>query len=213
MRIGFFIAGLFLMPTLAIAQERHSMMPMEATEYTPAQFMYAVGPDVGVTLMNQPATHSDTVWFSEPPPGAALDQAAPALVSEAQPAAASDAPASPGALLNQRPVAEAQTHDAQRTVYFGFDSDIPINPEVARTTPFENSSTIQLTGRTDAIGSDAYNRELSYRRNASVASIFVDRGARRDQIKMRALGERSPVADNRTEQGRAHNRQVSIEVD
>lgn len=71
---------------------------------------------------------------------------------------------------------------------------------------------IKVVGHTDSIGSEQSNLSLSYARANSVAAYLASRGVNRQLINTQGLGERSPVANNRTEQGRAQNRRVTITV-
>jgi len=73
-------------------------------------------------------------------------------------------------------------------------------------------SSVMVTGHTDSQGSDAYNQRLSERRAKSVADYLVGEGVPAGVIHMSGMGESQPVADNSTEDGRARNRRVEIEV-
>ena len=69
-----------------------------------------------------------------------------------------------------------------------------------------------VAGHTDSTGgSQSYNYELSKRRAESIAAYLVAEGKLNPtQVVAVGYGERSPVADNRTEAGRAKNRRVEI---
>lgn len=75
-----------------------------------------------------------------------------------------------------------------------------------------NVDAIIAVGHTDSIGSDAYNLKLSMRRAEAVKAYLVSRGIAPDRVPIDGKGERQPVADNRTRDGRAKNRRVEIEV-
>jgi OmpA-OmpF porin, OOP family len=68
-----------------------------------------------------------------------------------------------------------------------------------------------VAGHSDSTGSASYNYELSRRRAEGIAAYLVTEG-KIDPARVIAVGygERSPVADNRTEAGRAKNRRVEI---
>src|SRR5262245_52542315 len=51
---------------------------------------------------------------------------------------------------------------------------------------------IAIEGHADAVGSDAYNMELSRRRADAVAIELVARGVRRDRLTTEAFGKRRP---------------------
>lgn len=71
---------------------------------------------------------------------------------------------------------------------------------------------VLVTGHTDWVGSDAYNDRLSLRRADAVAGFLVLNGVPRSLITTAGRGEREPVADNRTDEGRALNRRVELRV-
>jgi len=69
---------------------------------------------------------------------------------------------------------------------------------------------VQVTGHTDSQGSDAVNNPLSVDRAASVRDYLVTQGVSATRISIDGKGERQPVADNTTADGRAKNRRVEI---
>lgn len=71
---------------------------------------------------------------------------------------------------------------------------------------------IRITGHTDNQGLDAYNQSLSEARAASVAQFLRERRIGGDRMETRGMGERQPVADNATIDGRRLNRRVEIEL-
>jgi OOP family OmpA-OmpF porin len=71
---------------------------------------------------------------------------------------------------------------------------------------------IIAVGHTDSVGSDAYNDALSVRRSEAVKAYLVDKGVEKNRVYTEGKGEKQPVADNKTADGRAKNRRVEIEV-
>ena len=69
-----------------------------------------------------------------------------------------------------------------------------------------------VAGHTDSVGSEAYNQRLSLARADSVMAYLVSKGMDRQRIRTEGRGESQPVADNSTEEGRAKNRRVEIQV-
>ncbi len=67
-------------------------------------------------------------------------------------------------------------------------------------------------GHTDAVGSDASNQRLSVRRSEAVKAYLVSKGIEKNRVYTEGKGEKQPVADNKTTEGRAKNRRVEIEV-
>jgi outer membrane protein OmpA-like peptidoglycan-associated protein len=74
------------------------------------------------------------------------------------------------------------------------------------------NSLIDVMGHTDSTGSDAYNEDLSKRRADAVAGYLTMRGVSRARIETIGYGERYPIADNATAEGRARNRRVEIRI-
>jgi OmpA-OmpF porin, OOP family len=62
------------------------------------------------------------------------------------------------------------------------------------------------------VGSDSYNQRLSIRRSEAVKSYLVGKGVEKNRVYTEGKGEKQPVADNKTSEGRAKNRRVEIEV-
>ncbi|HSV60460.1 MAG TPA: OmpA family protein, partial [Variovorax sp.] len=75
-----------------------------------------------------------------------------------------------------------------------------------------NLEVIIAVGHTDSVGADAYNQKLSVRRAEAVKAYLVSKGIERNRVYTEGKGEKQPVADNRTKEGRAKNRRVEIEV-
>lgn len=75
-----------------------------------------------------------------------------------------------------------------------------------------NLEVIIAVGHTDAVGSDSYNQKLSVRRSESVKAYLVSKGIEKNRVYTEGKGEKQPVADNKTAEGRAKNRRVEIEV-
>ena len=75
-----------------------------------------------------------------------------------------------------------------------------------------NLEVIIAVGHTDSIGTDAYNQKLSVRRAESVKAYLVSKGIEKNRVYTEGKGEKQPVADNKTKEGRAKNRRVEIEV-
>jgi outer membrane protein OmpA-like peptidoglycan-associated protein len=74
------------------------------------------------------------------------------------------------------------------------------------------SSPVVVEGHTDYIGSDQYNQKLSERRANAVRRYLVERGIAPSRIRVVGYGEKRPIADNKTKEGRAINRRAEFEV-
>ena len=75
-----------------------------------------------------------------------------------------------------------------------------------------NLEVIIAVGHTDAVGGDSYNQKLSIRRSEAVKAYLVTKGIEKNRVYTEGKGEKQPVADNKTAEGRAKNRRVEIEV-
>ncbi len=71
---------------------------------------------------------------------------------------------------------------------------------------------IVAVGHTDWTGPDEYNQKLSERRAEAVKAYLVSKGVDPQKVYTEGKGEKQPVADNKTREGRAKNRRVEIEV-
>ncbi len=69
---------------------------------------------------------------------------------------------------------------------------------------------ISIEGHTDNIGDAAANKKLSNDRARSVMLALVGKGVDKTRLTSVGWGQENPVADNRTEEGRAKNRRVEI---
>src|SRR2546423_9078598 len=115
-----------------------------------------------------------------------------------------------------KPVAEKVTFAAD--VLFDFDKAV-VKPDgksklddLSSKVRGVNLEVVIAIGHADSIGSDAYNQKLSVRRAESVKAYLVSKGIEPNRVYTEGKGEKQPVADNKTTEGRAKNRRVEIEV-
>ena len=71
---------------------------------------------------------------------------------------------------------------------------------------------VEISGHTDSIGSDQYNLGLSQRRADAVVEYLVKKGIDTASFISKGYGEKNPIADNETEEGRSLNRRVEMKV-
>ena len=69
---------------------------------------------------------------------------------------------------------------------------------------------VEVGGHTDSQGSAAYNNRLSQARAEAVRAALIERGAAAGLLEARGYGPSQPIADNRTEAGRALNRRIAF---
>lgn len=137
----------------------------------------------------------------------------------APPKPVAQAPILPPALATNPPATVPQVIKVtlQTDALFDFDKSI-IKPEGrARLNEFVQQlqtvkyDLIMVVGHTDSIGSEAYNMRLGQRRAEAVKAYLISKGIN-TKIHASSRGEREPIADNRTIDGRAKNRRVVVEV-
>lgn len=69
---------------------------------------------------------------------------------------------------------------------------------------------IEVRGFTDNVGKAPYNQKLSERRADSVREYMIKNGISPERISAVGYGEKNPVADNKTKEGRAKNRRTEF---
>ncbi|WP_455566766.1 diguanylate cyclase domain-containing protein [Piscinibacter sakaiensis] len=104
--------------------------------------------------------------------------------------------------------------DLAVSLLFEFDSD-RLKPEQAervrrlgRSLREIDVPALHVLGHTDNVGAPEYNRSLSLRRARAVAAVLAEAGWPPARLKAAGLGMARPIADNRSEEGRARNRRA-----
>ncbi|MBH9576354.1 MULTISPECIES: outer membrane protein OmpA [Inhella] len=147
----------------------------------------------------------------QPPPAPPAPPPAPAMPAAQPPAPAPVAPPAP-----PKPIVEKVTYAAD--AFFDVDKSV-LKPEakaklddLASKMGAINLEVIIAVGHTDSDGSDEYNQKLSVRRAEAVKAYLTGKGIEANRVYTEGKGEKSPVADNKTKEGKAKNRRVEIEV-
>lgn len=86
----------------------------------------------------------------------------------------------------------------------------PLISEIVTMLSKHSSLRVGVEGHTDNTGSPATNKALSQARARSVVDAIVAAGISRDRLDPVGFGQDRPIADNRTEEGRAKNRRVEV---
>jgi peptidoglycan-associated lipoprotein len=105
-------------------------------------------------------------------------------------------------------------------VKFGFDT-ADLSPEgqaaidefAAKIKQDNKNVYVEIQGHTDNVGSEKYNEELGLLRAESVRRYLNQKQSfPLHRINVISYGESSPVADNKTREGRSQNRRVALVV-
>ncbi|NHZ35977.1 OmpA family protein [Massilia rubra] len=152
--------------------------------------------------------------LGRPAASAPMPAPAPAPMPEATPAPA-PAPM-PAPAPAPVPVSEKVSFAAE--ALFDFDKSV-VKPEgkaalddLLNKLQGMNTEVMVTVGHTDSVGSDAYNQKLSLRRAEAVKAYIVSKGVETSRVYTEGKGESQPVADNKSAEGRAKNRRVTVEV-
>ena len=76
---------------------------------------------------------------------------------------------------------------------------------------YENANLL-IGGHTDSKGTDEYNITLSQKRTESVKAYLLEKGIVESRLTATGYGETQPIADNKTDLGRAKNRRVELKT-
>lgn len=71
---------------------------------------------------------------------------------------------------------------------------------------------LQIIGHTDSKGSDKYNQALGLRRAQSLIEYFISKGIAAEKLKIDSKGEKEPVENNSSDEGRAKNRRAAVTI-
>lgn len=115
-------------------------------------------------------------------------------------------------------LADAISKQGFATLYINFDNNkADINPdakpalnEVVTMLGKDKTLRISIEGHTDNVGNAAANKSLSEKRAQSVMAALVAGGIDAKRLQAKGFGSEVPVADNRTDEGKAKNRRVEL---
>jgi OmpA-OmpF porin, OOP family len=104
------------------------------------------------------------------------------------------------------------------TLYINFDTgsatiqqdSVSQLEQVAKLFQSEQALKAEIGGHTDNTGTAESNQKLSEARASAVMAAVVKYGVSAERLTAKGYGQTVPVADNRTEEGRAKNRRVEL---
>jgi len=218
-----FAAAAFAFPMAASAQNVQPFPAKPIASPTAEQFKYATGADQWRSTDGKPVMNGtnelcwrDSNWTPATAypgcDGAAMPPPPPPPAPVAAPAPAPK----PAAPPPPPPAATKVTYAAD--AFFDFDKYV-LKPEgkaklddLTGKIKDINLEVIIAVGHTDSIGTEEYNQKLSVRRSEAVKAYLVSKGIEKNRVYTEGKGEKQPIADNKTAEGRAKNRRVEIEV-
>ena len=101
-------------------------------------------------------------------------------------------------------------------IYFDFNkADVksesaPTLDQMTKLLKDNPSLKLLVVGHTDNIGNFPFNMDLSQRRAAAVVAALNARGVAKERLTSAGVSFASPIASNKTEEGRAKNRRVEL---
>ncbi len=105
-----------------------------------------------------------------------------------------------------------------RNIFFDFDKSVlkeasfPVLQRLIEYLKDDQIKRIEISGHTDSVGRDEYNKALSGRRAQSVINYFIQNGISKDRLELSAQGESQPLVSNDTPENRAQNRRVEFKI-
>jgi OmpA-OmpF porin, OOP family len=115
-------------------------------------------------------------------------------------------------------LADAISKQGFATLYINFDTnkadikaeDKPALSEVVTMLNKDKTLRISIEGHTDNVGNGAANKSLSEKRAQSVMAALTTGGIDAKRLQAKGFGSEVPVADNRSDEGKAKNRRVEL---
>ncbi len=113
---------------------------------------------------------------------------------------------------------DALNKDGFMALYINFDSgkadikpeSLPVVDEIAALLKDNPDLKLSIEGHTDNVGTAPSNKMLSEKRAKAVVAAVVAAGVDAARLSALGWGQENPIADNRSEEGRAKNRRVEI---
>jgi outer membrane protein OmpA-like peptidoglycan-associated protein len=116
--------------------------------------------------------------------------------------------------------APAEVMPEKLTIYFDFNkNDFKNDPKTdSCTASFKQwldkhpETKLSVTGHTCIVGTDEYNQKLGMKRAEEIEKYLEKQGVAQERITVASMGEKEPVADNVTGEGRSKNRRGEVTI-
>lgn len=103
-------------------------------------------------------------------------------------------------------------------LYINFDLDkatlksdgVETVQEIVKVLNKNQDLAIAINGHTDNLGTQEYNQKLSEDRALTVKNEIIKSGIVSERLSSKGFGQKIPIADNNTEEGKAQNRRVEL---
>ncbi len=113
---------------------------------------------------------------------------------------------------------DALNKDGFIALYINFDTNKatikpeskPIIDQIVKLLKDNPALKVSIEGHTDSTGTPARNKVLSQERAQSVVNALTASGIDKKRLSATGWGQEKPIADNRSEEGKAKNRRVEI---
>jgi OOP family OmpA-OmpF porin len=113
---------------------------------------------------------------------------------------------------------DALTKDGFIALYINFDTgkaeikveSQPVIEQIAEMLNDNPDLKVSIEGHTDNVGTAQSNKTLSISRAKAVMNALIAKGITTTRLTSAGWGQENPIADNRTEDGKAKNRRVEI---
>jgi outer membrane protein OmpA-like peptidoglycan-associated protein len=90
------------------------------------------------------------------------------------------------------------------------NESLPVVDQIFKLMKSDLALKISIEGHTDNVGDAVSNKKLSYDRAKAVMDALIAKGIDKTRMSSLGWGQEKPVADNRSEEGKAKNRRVEI---
>ena len=117
-----------------------------------------------------------------------------------------------GKLLYEVVLTDQDVRFASDRADLGKDASAALTAFADRLKQENQSVYIEIQGHTDAVGSEDYNLKLGQERAEAVRRFLSQQGIPLHRMSVISYGESSPVADNKSRDGRSQNRRVALVV-